>query len=114
MSDFRVHYVKICQHHNHAVVEINVAPAQGLLQHNHCEWVDAGHSYTSIVSLSVMSDAPPTLYQLTPPVNLPAALDQQEIDYLTVQTDRLLVIFRKARRLSISKSGKELWRPLDG
>lgn len=43
-----------------------------------------------------MSDAPPTLYQLTPPVDLPAALDRQEIEYLTVQADRLLVIFRKA------------------
>ncbi|WP_141551735.1 hypothetical protein [Natrinema sp. CBA1119] len=43
-----------------------------------------------------MSDASATLYQLTAPVDVPAALDRQEIDYLTVQADRLLVIFRKA------------------
>ncbi|WP_339106314.1 hypothetical protein [Haloterrigena salinisoli] len=43
-----------------------------------------------------MSDAPTTVYQLMPPVDLPAALDRQEIDYLTVQADRLFVIFRKA------------------
>ncbi|PGF14622.1 hypothetical protein CP556_21305 [Natrinema sp. CBA1119] len=61
-----------------------------------CEQMDAGHSYTSIVSLSIMSDASATLYQLTAPVDVPAALDRQEIDYLTVQADRLLVIFRKA------------------
>ncbi|MDS0476856.1 hypothetical protein [Natrinema sp. 1APR25-10V2] len=43
-----------------------------------------------------MSDAPYASYRLTPPVDVPAALDQLEIDYLTVRMDRLLVIFRNA------------------